>query len=316
VKESSLTRFAWVSVAAALATIALKFGAYLITGSVGLLSDALESLVNLAAAAMALAMLGLAAQPPDEEHAYGHSKAEYFASSFEGTLILVAAVSIAVAAVSRLLEPRPVEDAALGIGIAAASTLINLGVARMLLRAGRRHRSIALEADARHLLTDVWTSLAVMAGVGAVAATEWYWLDPVLALAVAANIVRIGVDLMRRSALGLLDTALPEPERARIHAILDRFAAEGVEFHALRTRQAGAWRFVSVHVLVPGAWTVQRGHELLERIEDEIRAALPASTVFTHLEPLEDPASFADMRLQREAAGEAPRMPQRPPPGG
>lgn len=301
-----LTRFAWLSIAAALVTIALKFGAFLITGSVGLLSDALESLVNLAAALMALAMLALAARPPDEEHAYGHSKAEYFASSFEGALILVAAVSIGVSSVLRLMAPQPVRDPVVGIAISAVATVVNLGVAGMLLRAGRRYRSIALEADAHHLMTDVWTSVGVMGGVAAVAVTDWEWLDPVIALVVALNVVRIGVALMRRSALGLLDTAIPETDRAAVLRILDGYAAQGVEYHALRTRQAGMRRFVSVHVLVPGAWSVQRGHELLEQMEEEIRRAVPDSTVFTHLEPLEDPVSFEDVRLERLRANPDP----------
>ena len=308
-ERSRLTRFAWLSIAAALVTIALKFGAFVLTGSVGLLSDALESLVNLAAAAMALAMLTVAARPPDEEHAYGHSKAEYFASSFEGALILLAAASIAYSSVVRLLDPQPVRDPLLGIAVAAVATGVNLGVATMLLRAGRRYRSIALEADAHHLMTDVWTSVGVMVGVGAVGATGWNWLDPVIALVVALNVVRIGVGLMRRSALGLLDTAIPEEDRAAVMRILDAYAPEGVEYHALRTRQAGVRRFVSVHVLVPGAWTVQRGHELLERMEEEIRRDVPDVTVFTHLEPLEDPVSFEDVRLER-LRGEAPRRPE------
>lgn len=297
--QSSLTRFAWLSIAAAVVTIALKFGAFMVTGSVGLLSDALESLVNLAAAVMALAMLTVAARPPDEEHAYGHSKAEYFASSFEGALILLAAGSIVYSSGLRLMHPRPVENAGLGIAIAAVASLVNLGVAWMLLRAGRRHRSIALEADAHHLLSDVWTSAGVMVGLAAVSLTGWQWIDPVIAIGVALNIVRIGVSLIGRSALGLLDTAIPEEDRQSIIRILDRYADEGAEYHALRTRQAGIQRFVSVHVLVPGAWTVQRGHELLERLEDEIRAAVPESIVFTHLEPLEDPVSFADETLAR-----------------
>jgi len=298
-ENARLTRFAWLSIAAALITIALKFGAFLITQSVGLLSDALESLVNLAAAVMALAMLALAARPPDEDHAYGHGKAEYFASSFEGALILVAAASIAWSSVMRLMDPQPARDPVIGIAISAVATVVNLGVAGMLLRAGRRYRSIALEADAHHLMTDVWTSVGVMVGVGAVAITDWEWLDPVIALVVALNVVRIGVGLMRRSALGLLDTAIPEQDRAAVLRVLDAYAAEGAQYHALRTRQAGMRRFVSVHVLVPGAWSVQRGHELLERIEDEIRAAVPDSTVFTHLEPIEDPVSFEDVPLER-----------------
>lgn len=307
-----LKRFAWMSIAAAVVTIALKFGAFVVTGSVGLLSDALESLVNLAAAVMALAMLTVAARPPDEEHAYGHSKAEYFASSFEGALILLAAASIIYSSAVRLMHPRPVENALLGIGIAAVASVVNLGVAWMLLRAGRRYRSIALEGDAHHLLSDVWTSAGVIVGLAAVSLTGWQWIDPLIAIGVALNIVRIGWSLVRRSALGLLDTAIPEEDRLAVVRILDSYAGEGAEYHALRTRQAGIQRFVSVHVLVPGAWSVQKGHELLERMEEEIRAAVPESIVFTHLEPLEDPVSFADETLARRPAPADAPPPNRP----
>ncbi|MCU0491566.1 MAG: cation diffusion facilitator family transporter [Chloroflexaceae bacterium] len=295
----SLTRFAWLSVAAAVVTIGLKAAAYLLTGSVGLLSDALESLVNLVAAAVALVVLSIATRPPDEDHAYGHYKAEYFSSGVEGTLILLAALSIAVAAGQRLLNPQPLEQVGLGLGMSVLASLINLGVALVLFRAGKLHSSITLEASAQHLMTDVWTSAGVLVGVGAVAFTGWLWLDPLIALVVAANIVWAGWNLMRRSALGLLDTALPHPEREQVLAVLNRYAEEGVGYHALRTRQAGAHRFVSVHILVPGAWSVQRGHRLLEQIEHDIRQALPSSTVFTHLEPLEDPVSFEDTQLER-----------------
>ncbi|HET7231495.1 MAG TPA: cation diffusion facilitator family transporter [Longimicrobium sp.] len=304
--QPRLTRFAWMSIAAAVTTIVLKFGAFLVTSSVGLLSDALESLVNLAAAIMALAMLTVAARPPDEEHAYGHSKAEYFASSFEGALILVAAASIGYSSALRLVHPVQVENAWIGIAISIVAGLVNLGVAVMLGRAAKRYRSIALEADAHHLLTDVWTSVGVIIGVSAVALTGWEWMDPVIAILVALNIMRIGVGLMRRSALGLLDTAIPDEDRRTVVRILDGYAAEGAEYHALRTRQAGVRRFVSVHVLVPGAWSVQKGHELLERMEEEIRDAIPESTVFTHLEPLEDPVSFADVRLERRGGVDGP----------
>lgn len=294
-----LTRYAWLSIAAAVSTITLKGGAYAITGSVGLLSDAIESLVNLLAALMALAMLAWAALPPDEEHAYGHGKAEYLASGFEGALILIASVGILVTAGGRLLRPQPIEQVELGLAITAVASALNWFVARVLYRAGQRYHSITLEADAKHLMTDVWTSVAVVAGVGLAALTGWYWLDPLLALAVALNILRMGVDLLQRSAYGLLDTALPEPERALIAGILQEYHARGVHHHALRTRQAGAHRFVSVHILVPGEWTVQRGHELLEQIEARIREAVPRSTVFTHLEPVEDPISWEDVRLER-----------------
>jgi cation diffusion facilitator family transporter len=298
----SLVRFAWLSVAAAVATIGLKAGAYLLTGSVGLLSDAIESLVNLVAAIVALLVLNVVARPPDEEHAYGHDKAEYFSSGVEGGLILIAAASIVVSAVGRLQDPQPIEQVGLGIGISVAASAINLAVARVLLRAGRLHRSITLEADARHLITDVWTSAGVLIGVAAVALTGWQRLDPLIALLVAANIIWSGVSIVRRSVLGLLDTALPADERAQVVAILEGYGSrEGVQYHALRSRQSGHRRFVSFHILVPGSWSVQRGHLLLEQIEHAIRAALPNTTVFTHLEPIEDPESFADQHLDRAA---------------
>lgn len=306
----NLTRYAWLSIGAAALTIGLKAGAYLVTGSVGLLSDALESLVNLVAAVVALAVLTVAARPPDDDHAYGHDKAEYFSSGVEGGLILIAAASIGYTAIGRLFNPQPLESVGLGLGISVVASLVNLVVARILLQAGRQHRSITLEADAQHLMTDVWTSVGVVLGVAAVWLTGWERLDPIIALIVAANIVWSGVRLIQRSVLGLLDTALPAEDRRVVARILTEYAErEGVQFHALRTRQAGARRFVSLHVLVPGSWSVQRGHLLLEQIEEAIRHALPGTTVFTHLEPLEDPASFADQTLDREMAYEAPHPP-------
>ncbi len=300
-QRPTLRRYALLSIAAALVTIGLKAAAYLLTGSVGLLSDAMESVVNLVAAVAALWALSVAARPADEEHAYGHSKIEYFSSGFEGALILVAAVSIAWTAVRRLLAPQPIGDVGVGLGAAAIATIVNFAVARLLFQAGRRYNSIALEADAHHLITDVWTSVGVVVGVGAAALTGWTWLDSVVALGVTVNIIYIGIDLVRRSALGLLDTALPPAMLKPILEILDRHESDGVQHHALRTRRAGARQFVSFHILVPGDWTVQRGHDLLERIEDEIRLALPNTTVFTHLEPLEDPASWEDTRLERRS---------------
>jgi cation diffusion facilitator family transporter len=266
---------------------------------VALLSDALESVVNLLAAAMALLALSVAARPADADHEYGHNKAEYFSSGFEGGLILVAAVGIAYAAARRLLSPQPIEQPGLGLAVAAAAAVINLAAAQLLFRAGRSHRSIVLEADAQHLMTDVWTSAGVIAGVGLTSLTGWRILDPLVALAVAAHILRAGMGLLRGSALGLLDTALPEETRRAIVRILEAYVAQGIRYHALRTRQAGRWRFISVHVLVPGGWTVQRGHDLLERLEEDVRRGVPDSTVFTHLEPIEDPLSFQDERLER-----------------
>jgi len=309
----SLTRFAWLSIAAALLTIGLKTAAYLLTGSVGLLSDAIESFVNLVGGIMALAMLTVAARPADEDHAFGHGKAEYFSSGVEGTLILLAAVSIGIASVQRLITPKPLEQVGLGLGVSVVASLVNLGVALLLLRAGRKHNSITLEANAQHLMTDVWTSVGVVVGVSAVALTGWQRLDPIVALAVAANIVWTGISIVRRSISGLMDAALSAEELGLIHKALEPYRQDGIEFHALQTRRAGASRFVAVHILVPGDWTVQRGHELLERLEGDICRALPDAILFTHLEPLGDPASCSDMTLERNVpAHDIPALEQRP----
>lgn len=297
--RESLTRFAWLSIAAALVTIGLKGWAWWLTGSVGLLSDALESFVNLAAAVLALWLLGVAARPPDEDHSFGHDKAEYFASGIEGTLILAAATGIAVTALPRLLHPEPLQQVGWGLVASAAATLVNLLVGRILIRAGKTHHSITLEADGQHLMTDVWTSVGVIAAVALVAATGWLRLDPLIALAVASYICFTGARLMRRSVSGLMDTALPREERDRVRAILERHRVPGVDFHALRTRQAGHRRFVYFHLLVPGAWSVEKGHNLMEGIEGEIRASLPHATVIAHLEPVEDPSSYQDVHLDR-----------------
>jgi cation diffusion facilitator family transporter len=292
VDRSKLTRYAWLSILAAVLTIGLKAAAFLLTNSVGLLSDAMESGVNLAAALMALAMLTVAARPPDEEHAFGHSKAEYFASGVEGTLILLAAASIIWTAVQRLLTPQPLEGLGLGLGLSMLASLINFGVAGVLLRAGKLHQSITLEADARHLMTDVWTSVGVLVALGAVTLTKWQILDPIIAIGVAINIVWSGITLLRRSVLGLMDTAIPASDQEMVTKILNEQSKQGVQYHDLRTRQAGASQFISFHVLVPGKWTVQRGHNVLENIESEIRAALPLAIVTTHLEPVEDPLAW------------------------
>jgi len=302
-RTSTLARFAWLSIAAAITTIALKTLAYRLTGSVGLLSDALESLVNLVAALFTLGMVGLASRPPDEDHAFGYGKAEYFSSGAEGILILVAAAAIGWTAAQRLRAPQPLEDVGLGLAVSVAASLVNLGVARVLLAAGRRHHSIALEADAHHLMTDVWTSAGVLAGIGAVALTGWQVLDPVIALAVAVHILWSGAKLVRRSTRGLLDHALAPDEQDALREVLERHTSPEVQFHALRTRQAGARRFVTLHVLVPGGWTVQHGHALCEQVELEICAALPHAGVFTHLEAIEDPLSFQDQDLDRGGAG-------------
>lgn len=297
--SSNLTRFAWLSIGAAVATIALKMAAYLVTDSVGLLSDALESVVNLAAALMALAMLTVAARAPDEMHAFGYSKAEYFSSSVEGALILLAAASIVWTALPRLASPQPLEQVGIGLTVAVLASAINFSVARSLLKAGKEYRSITLEADAHHLITDVWTSAGIIAGIIAVSLTGWNRLDPIIALVVAVNIVRIGVRLLQRSVVGLMDRALLETEQDAIKTVLTQYERQGIHFHALRTRRAGARAFISLHVLVPGDWSVQRGHDMLENLELEVRRAIPDSTVFTHLEPIDDPAAWKDIGLDR-----------------
>jgi cation diffusion facilitator family transporter len=296
---SGTRRFAVLSIAAAVATIGLKTLAWWLTGSVGLLSDALEGTINLAGATVALVMLGIAARPPDEEHAFGYTKAEYFASGLEGTLILIAAIAIAVAAVDRLIAPRPLEHVWAGLAVSAVASVINYIVAKQLLKAGREFRSIALEADARHLMTDVWTSAGIILGVAGVWFTGWERLDPAIALAVAAHIVWSGYQLMRRSFQGLLDHALPEGDLQALNRVLDQFRTQGIDFHAVRTRQAGARSFVTLHVLVPARWSVARGHDLGHQVESAIRAALPGISVLTHVEPLGRPESYQDMDLDR-----------------
>ena len=298
--RASLTNFAWLSIAAALATIALKTGAYLLTDSVGLLSDAMESLVNLAGAIMALIMLTIAARPADESHVYGHSKAEYFASSTEGILILGAAIGIISAAINRLLQPREMEQLGLGLGVSIVASVINFIVARILLREGRARRSITLEADSHHLMTDVWTSAGVISGVTVAGITGWSFLDPLVAIIVALNIIWTGVRLVGRSVAGLMDAALPNQEQSLIQDVMEKYRDMDVSFHALRTRQAAARRFVSVHMLVPGDWTVHDAHHVAEDFESDIRHALGGVvTVFTHIEPVEDELSMEDILLDR-----------------
>jgi cation diffusion facilitator family transporter len=300
-ERAHLTRFAWLSIAAAVLTICLKAAAYFVTGSVGLLSDALESIVNLVAAIAALIALSLVAKGPDEEHAYGHDKVEYVSSTLEGALVLVAAGAIVLTALPRLVDPQPIAQASVGIAISIVASIVNLLVARQLLRAVLEHRSITLEAVARHLMTDVWTSAGVVLAIIGVTVTGWERLDPLIALVIAANIIWTGITLLRRSFLGLLDTALPAEDLATINAILDRYQErDEIHTHALRSREAGARRFVSFHILVPGWWSVHEGHRLLEEIESEIAEALPGITVFTHLEALDDPASYADTTLDRD----------------
>ena len=295
-----LVRYAWLSVAAAVATITLKTFAWLVTDSVGLLSDAMESLINLAAALLAVTMLRLAAAPPDAEHPYGRFKAEYVASGIEGALIVFAAISIVYSALPRLATPQPIEAPLLGVALSAAATAINLAVALVLISVGKREHSIALEGDGRHLMADVWTSVGVIAGVALVAATGWLILDPLIALAVAAHIVWTGAVLVRRSFRGLLDAAIPARDLEEIEKIFAEYRKRhGVDFHALLTRRAGSRRFISFHLLVPDAWTVARAHELSEEIESRIRSLVENAILLTHIEPISQPASYDDIKLER-----------------
>lgn len=291
--------------ATALVTLALKFGAAHVTGSVGLLSDALEGLVNLFAAILAFVVLSYAHDAPDREHNFGHEKAEYFSSGTEGALIFVAAGAIVWTAIPRLLAPQPLEQLGVGLGIAAVAAAANGACAWFMLRGSREHRSITLEADARHLLTDVWTTGGVIAGVLLASATGVLRLDAIVAIAVALHILWTGASLMRRSFHGLMDQAVPDGDRAQIVAILDALRTRGCDYHELRTRTAGARSFVDVHILVPGSMSVQEGHNLVEGLEKEVQLRLPHVEMLTHLEPIEDPRSWTD-ETHRQLSGSDP----------
>jgi cation diffusion facilitator family transporter len=306
-QQRILVRFMLLSVAAAIATITLKGVAAAVTGSVGLLSDALESVVNLVAAVVALWALRLSARPPDVTHQFGHGKAEYLSAATEGAMVLVAALVIIWTSVVRLLDPVPLERPGVGLVISTLASLINLAVGVSLLQAGRHHRSLVLVADGKHLLTDVVTSAGVLVGVLVVAVTGWDRLDPVVALLVGANVLVTGYRLVSRSVSGMLDAALPAEDLASIRTVLDRYRRDGIEFHALRTREAGRQRFVYVHVLVPDDWTVKQGHDVTERLKDDLAALLPGVITFAHIEPRDDPASYGHDQLH-------PPVPPRAPP--
>lgn len=299
VNRLNLRRFAKLSIWGAVFTIGLKSAAYLMTGSIGLLSDALESLVNVIGGLMAFWMLTIAARPADKDHAFGYSKAEYFSSGVEGGLILIAAAGIVLTSIERLISPKPLEKLGIGLAVSGVASIVNFIISQILKKAGKEHHSITLEADAEHLMTDVWTSAGVIAGIGAVAVTGWQRLDPIIAILVAANIVRSGIQIVRRSALGLLDRSLKDEDHDIIWKTLDPYKKNGIEIHAFKTREAGARKFVSFHVVVPGSWTVHEGHQLLEKIEADIRNSLPNVSVFTHLESLDDPSSWDDENLDR-----------------
>ncbi len=291
-----LTKYAWLSIAAAVVTIALKTGAYLLTGSVGLLSDAAESVVNLVAAIIALIALTVAAKPADANHHYGHGKAEYFSAAIEGLMIFVAAAFIIVSAIQRLIDPQPLESLGIGLLITVLATAVNGAVGLLLIRVGRQHRSATLVADGKHLMTDVWTSAGVIVGVGLVAITGWIPLDALVAIAVAINILVTGARLVWSSSSALLDAAMTPEDVAVVTAVLDRHRSDTVDFHGLQTRESGRTRFVTVHVLVPGAWSVQQAHDLVEVVEADLCAELEHLEVTTHVEPSEDDRSYADHR--------------------
>jgi cation diffusion facilitator family transporter len=288
--------YAGLSVVTSIVTIVLKFSAYYLTGSIGLLSDAVEAIVNIVAALVALGILTYSAAGPDREHNFGHEKAQYFSSGIEGALIFVAAGAIIWVSIPRLMNPQELEQVSAGLVLSVLAAIANAACAWVMLRAARQHRSITLEADARHLLTDVWTTGGVFIGVVLVQWTGWLRLDPLIAIAVAFQIVWTGWHLMARSFQGLMDRAIPDEDRAAMVEVLETLHERGCDYHALRTRVAGAKSFVDVHVLVPGSMSVQQGHDLVEALENEIRGRLPHIEVLTHLEPLEDPKSWDDPR--------------------
>ncbi len=299
-KQKSLKKFIYLSILAAVSTIALKFFAWKLTGSVGLLSDALESCVNLAAAVIALVMITISEKPADEKHAFGHSKAEYFSSALEGAMILIASFSIIKTAIPRIINPQPIENVGIGLLFATGASLINLAVALVLMKNGKKNRSITLEADGKHLMTDVWTSVGVLASIGLVRLTGWIILDGIIAVVVALNILWAGYNLIRRSAMGLMDTTVSDADLNKITGFLDSYKSQGIEYHSLLTRQSGQRIFVIVHILIPGSKTIQEGHDIAEKIEKDIRKLFDSPiTVVTHLEPLEDPCSLNDIGIDR-----------------
>ncbi len=294
----NLTRYAWLSIAAAVVTITMKTFAWLITDSVGLLSDAAESIVNLAAAVLALCMLIVAARPPDDNHHFGHDKAEYFSAAVEGVLIFVAAVLIIISAVERMLHPQPLDSLSLGAVIAALASVVNGGVGMILIRSGRKYRSPTLVADGKHLWTDVVTSVGVIIGIILVWLTGWQLLDPIIALLVGVNIIVTGVKLVRDSTQGLMDVTLPAAENAKIAQILAGFSDQDVLFHGLRTRSSARQRFAVVDMLVPGRWTVEQSHNLIEEVEQKLDEAFPGLQMKVHLEPKEDPRAYGDFEVE------------------
>lgn len=298
--RASLVKFAWLSIAAALLTITLKTGAWWITGSVGLLSDAAESLVNLVAAIIALMALSASARPADHNHLFGHSKAEYLSAAAEGQLILVAAIGIGWASIARFFDPQPLQDVGTGLLVSVVASIVNGAVAWVLIRAGRKHRSITLVADGKHLLTDLWTSVGVVVGVGLVALTGYERLDAIVGFLVGLNIARTGARLLRDSIDGLMDHAWSQQETAELGRVLAPFVSADVAIHGIRTRAAGHARFADLHLLVPGEWTVRRSHQLADEIERQVARQLADVRLMCHVEPVEDPGSYSDFDAEAD----------------
>jgi cation diffusion facilitator family transporter len=292
--RKSIAKIMWISIAASVLTIGLKWLAYSTTGSVGFLSDALESGINLLAGLVAFYSLIVAARPADKEHPFGHDKAEYFSSLAEGVLIVIAAFGIAYAAINRMYHPRPLEALDYGMLLSVAATTINFITARILLYFSKKHNSITIEADAHHLMTDVWTTIGIIVGIFLVKITGWQALDPIMAILVAISIVYTGIKLIIRSMDGLMDSRLSEKEMILIREVLDRYKSEDLDYHALYTRRASSKQFIRFHLLFPGDFTVHKAHEVTKQIEKEINDLLPYSDVFIHVEPLNDPDSFDD----------------------
>ena len=313
--KTDLRKFAWLSIVAAIVTITLKTGAWALTDSVGLLSDAAESTVNLVAAVVALIALTVAARPATERFLYGRAKAEYFSAAVEGLMIFVAAAVIMVTAVERFINPRPLDNLGIGLVIVVIASVVNGGVSVVLLRAGRKHNSITLRADGKHLMTDVVTSAGVLLGVALVALTGWERLDALVAFAVGVNIIVTGIGLLGESVSGLLDKALPDEDHDIITEVLRRRTDGTVTFHGLQTREAGQQKYMNVHVLVPDEWTVKQGHDYIEGLEAELYGCLPDLTVLTHLEPISDPASYEDIPEQHVPIHGDDHDPTRPPEG-
>jgi cation diffusion facilitator family transporter len=299
-KLTSLAKFLYLSIAAAIVTIILKFYAYHLTGSMGLLSDALESFVNLFAVLFALLMLRISQKPADEDHLFGHSKAEYFSSAAEGALILIAAFSIIRSAIPRIIEPAPLENINVGLLFSLLASVVNLVVGSVLIGIGKNRKSLVLEADGRHLMTDVWTSGGVIVGILLVKFTGWIIIDPIIAILVALNIIYVGYKLISRSASGLMDATIPEADLEKVTLYLDSLKVHEIEYHSLMTRVAGQRKFISMHLLVPGDWSVKQGHDWADIVEETIIGLFDEPvTVSTHIEPVEDPASMEDIGIDR-----------------